>query len=115
MKRTLVAAVAVAVMCAVQFVAVSAQSKAKTMTATGTVKSIAADSLAITVGSKDMTFGIDSSTKFVGKGLSTKSGGAPMKPADAVAAGDRVRVAYHDQSGKLHAATVTVTNKAQKP
>jgi hypothetical protein len=115
MKRILTAVVVAAMMCAVQFAVVSAQSKTKTMTANGTVKSIAGDSLAISVGGKDMTFALDSSTKFVGKGLSTKSGGAPMKAADAVSAGDRVRVAYHDMDGKLHAATVTVTNKAAKP
>ena len=37
-----------------------------------------------------------------------------MKPTEAVAAGDRVRVSYHDMSGTMHAATVTVTTKALK-
>ena len=115
MKRTLLVAVSVVMMLFVQLVSVGAQSKPKTLTANGTVKSVSADSLAITAGAKEMSFEVDSSTKFVGKGLSTKSGGAPMKVSDAVATGDHVKVAYHDMSGKMHAATVTVTAKAPKP
>lgn len=111
MKRILIAVVSVMML---QLVGVSAQSKGKTMNATGTVKSVSADSLVVTAGAKDMTFSIDSSTRFVGKGLTTKSGGGPMKPTEAVAAGDRVRVSYHDMSGTMHAATVTVTTKALK-
>jgi hypothetical protein len=109
MKRVVLAAVAV--MMAVQ-IGVQAQSKPKTMSTTGTVKTVSADSLSITSGAKDMTIALDSSTKFVGKGLTTKSGGAPMKATDAVAAGDRVRVDYHDQGGTMHASQVTITQKA---
>jgi hypothetical protein len=115
MKRTLLVVVSAVMMLVVQLVSVEAQSKPKTLIANGAVKSVSADSLAITAGAKEMTFTIDSSTKFVGKGLSTKSGGAPMKVTDAVATGDNVKVAYHDMSGKMHAATVTVTAKAPKP
>jgi hypothetical protein len=115
MKRTLLVAASVVMMLLVQLVSVDAQSKPKTLTANGAVKSVSADSLAITAGAKEMTFAIDSSTKFVGKGLSTKSGGAPMKVTDAVGTGDHVKVAYHDMSGTMHAATVTVTAKAAKP
>jgi hypothetical protein len=114
MKRTLLVAVSVVMMLFVQLVSVDAQSKPKAMNANGTVKSVSADSLVVTAGAKEMTFALDSSTKFVGKGLSTKSGGAPMKASDAVASGDRVKVTYHDMSGTLHAATVTVTAKAPK-
>ena len=115
MQRSVILAVSVVMMLFVQLVSVDAQSKPKSMTANGTVKSVSADTLAITAGAKEMTFAIDSSTKFVGKGLSTKSGGAPMKVTDAVATGDHVKVAYHDMSGKMHAGTVTVTAKAPKP
>jgi hypothetical protein len=112
MKRALIVAVSVVSLFAVQMVSVHAQAKPKTMTANGSVKSVSADTLVITAGGKDTTFTIDSSTKFVGKGLTTKSGGAPMKPSDAVSTDDRVRVSYHDAGGKMHAAVVTITNKA---
>jgi Domain of unknown function (DUF5666) len=113
MKRSLILAVSV-VMFAVQIVGVEAQSKPKAMSAVGAVKSVSADSLVVTVGAKDMTFTLDSTTKFVGKGLSTKSGGAPMKATEAVAPHDQVRVSYHDMSGTLHAAQVSITSKAAK-
>jgi hypothetical protein len=112
MKRALIVAASLVVMFGVQMVGVHAQTKSKAMTANGDVKSVSATSLAITSGAKEMTFTIDSSTKFVGKGLTTKSGGAPMSPTDAVAAADRVRVSYHDMGGTMHADTVTVTHKA---
>jgi hypothetical protein len=112
MKRALLLTVSVMMIAALQFVGVHAQAKAKSMTVTGSVKSISATSLAVNAGGKDMTFTIDNSTKFVGKGLSTKSGGAKMAPSDAVSANDRVKVEYHDMSGTMHAAVVTVTNKA---
>jgi Domain of unknown function (DUF5666) len=115
MQRSVMLAVSVAMVLFVQVVGVGAQSKPKAMSTNGVVKSVSADTLAITAGSNEMTFSLDSSTKFVGKGLSAKSGGAPMKASDAVAAGDRVKVTYHDMSGKLHAASVTVTAKAPKP
>ena len=85
MKRSLILAVSVVMIFAVQVVGVEAQSKPKAMSAVGAVKSVSADSLVVTVGAKDMTFTLDNTTKFVGKGLSTKSGGAPMKATDAVA------------------------------
>jgi hypothetical protein len=114
MQRSVMFGLSVVMVLFVQLASVEAQSKPKSMTTNGTVKSVTADTLAISAGSNEMTFSVDSSTKFVGKGLSTKSGGAPMKVSDAVATGDRVRVVYHDVSGKLHAATVTVTAKAPK-
>ena len=114
MKRSLILAVSVVMIFAVQVVGVEAQSKPKTMSAVGAVKSVSADSLVVTVGAKDMTFTLDSTTKFVGKGLSTKSGGAPMKATDAVAPHDQVRVSYHDVNGTMHAAQVSITSKAAK-
>jgi hypothetical protein len=88
-----------------------APAKTKTMNATGTVKSVSGDSLVVSANGKDMTFAIDGTTKFVGKGLGTKAAGGKLTATDAVAANDRVRVAYHDMGGTMHAATVTVTNK----
>ena len=86
----------------------------KTMTASGMVKSVSATSLTVSSGGKDMTFTVDSSTKFVGKGLSTKSKGQKLAVTDAVAMNDQVRVTYHDMGGTMHAANVRITSKSMK-
>jgi len=121
MKRLFMIALAAGALCVGQAVGLDAQSKPKTdthaakpkaMTADGTVKSVSGSSLVVTAGGKDMTFALDSATKFVGHGLSTKSKGASMSASDAVAMGDHVKVTYHDMGGTLHAANVTVTTKA---
>ena len=113
MKRLLLVALAVAGLCVGQTVGVDAQAKGKTMSASGTVKSVSGSSLTITAaGGKDMTFSIDNTTKFVGKGLGTKAKQGPMTATDAVASGDKVRVSYHDMGGTMHAANVSVTAKA---
>jgi predicted transcriptional regulator len=117
MKQLVFVALTVFGLCAVaQPVALHAQamkSTTKAMTAAGTVKSVSATSLTVTSGGKDMTFMLDSSTKFIGKGLGTKSQAkaGKMTATDAVAANDSVSVAYHDMSGMLHAASVRVTAK----
>ena len=117
MKHLVIVALTVFGLCAVaQPVALHAQamkSTTKAMTAAGTVKSVSATSLTVTSGGKDMTFMLDSSTKFIGKGLGTKSQAkaGKMTATDAVAANDSVSVAYHDMSGMLHAASVRVTAK----
>jgi hypothetical protein len=121
MKRFLIIALSVLALCATQTgllaqgtpgaQGTSGAPKTKTMNATGTVKSVTGDSLVVTSGSKDMTFTVDGTTKFVGKGLGTKAAGGKLTATDAVAANDRVRVAYHDMGGTMHAATVTVTGK----
>jgi len=59
-----------------------------------------------------MTFMLDSATKFTGKGLSTKSKGAPMSATEAVHEGDKVTVSYHDMGGSMHAAGVRITSSA---
>jgi predicted transcriptional regulator len=95
-------------------VGLEAQSKgsAKAMSAMGTVKSVSGTSLVVTgKDAKDMTFAIDGSTKFVGKGLSTKSAKGPMIATDAVHDGDQVSVSYHDMGGTMHAAQVRITAK----
>jgi len=81
----------------------------KAMTASGLIKSVSGSQFVLDAGGKDMTFMVDSSTTFTGKGLSTKSKGAPMPVTDAVHEGDRVTVSYHDMSGMLHAASVKIT------
>ena len=113
MKRVLMVALAVIALCGTQ-VGLQAQSKGgKAMSATGTVKSVSGSSLVVSgKDGKDMTFAIDSSTKFVGKGLSTKSAKGPITATDAVHQGDAVSVSYHDMGGTMHAAQVRITSTA---
>jgi hypothetical protein len=112
MKRLLIVALSVFALCAAQ-VGLHAQSKsAKAMSAMGVVKSVSGSSLVVSAkDGKDMTFAIDSSTKFVGKGLSTKSAKGPLTATDAVHDGDQVTVSYHDMGGTMHAAQVRITAK----
>jgi hypothetical protein len=115
MKRLLIVALAVSALFvaqAVSPVSLDAQAKAKTMTATGTVKAVTGNSLTVTANGKDTTFTVDNTTKFVGKGLGTKAKSGPITATDAVGTGDKVRVTYHDQGGTLHAANVSITMKA---
>jgi autotransporter adhesin len=93
------------------------QEKPKTMTAQGKVTAVSGDSLTIQKGTESMTFVVDSSTKIVGKGLSTKTAektakGEKMTLTDSVASGDMVTVSYHDMDGKMHASNVKITQKA---
>jgi hypothetical protein len=87
----------------------------KTLTATGTVKSVAADSIVVTdKDGKDHTFGVDAKTAVQAKGAGTKTaaakaqGKAGISITDAVKSGDKVTVKYHDMGGTMHAASVRV-------
>ena len=85
---------------------------AKSATAGGTVRTVTTQSIVIVSGGKDMTFTIDGTTKFVGKGLSTQTARNKIMATDAVGAGDKVRVTYHDMGGGvMHAASVRITDK----
>ena len=101
---------------AAQPIAVHAQAKkaaaGKTMSASGRVKSVSGSSLVVTSGAKEMTFTLDNTTKFTGKGLSTKTkaAGGTIAATDAVHEGDMVSVSYHDMGGTMHAASVRVTS-----
>src|SRR3954468_10032527 len=113
MKRLLIVALSAFALCVAQ-VGLEAQSKsgAKAMSAMGAVKSVSGTSLVVSAkDGKDMTFAIDGSTKFVGKGLGTKSAKAPLTATDAVHDGDQVSVSYHDTGGTMHAAQVRITAK----
>jgi len=112
MKRLLVVALAVF---AISVAQVGMQAQAKAMSASGVVKSVSGSSLVVTAKAKDMTFAVDGSTKFVGKGLGTKSKAGSLTAAEAVHEGDRVTVSYHDMGGTMHAATVRVIAKAAAP
>lgn len=86
----------------------------KTMTANGKVKSVSNESLVVTdKAGKDWTFTIDTTTRFIGKGLSHKSAaakeaGKSLMATDAVKDGQRVRVKYHDMGGTMHAAEIRI-------
>jgi hypothetical protein len=114
MKHFTIVALSVLALCvAAQPTALHAQAKtAKAMSASGTVKSVSGNQLVVTSAGKDMTFMLDGSTKFTGKGLTTKSKGAPMAATDAVHEGDKVSVSYHDMNGSMHAASVRITAAA---
>src|SRR5262245_20082114 len=129
MNRLLVVVLAVAVLFTlVQPAVYGAQGKApakgqskapamgKAMTASGKVTSVSNDSLKITAaGGKDMTFTVDSGTKFIGKGLTTKSKEkGKMTAQDSVGMNDQVSVTYHDMNGTMHAESVRITAKGAK-
>jgi hypothetical protein len=92
----------------------AAGTAAKTMTAVGTVKSVAADSIVVTdKDGKDWTFAVDKDTKVTAKGGShmtadKKANNEPVTISDAVKVGEKVNVKYHDMGDKKHAATVRV-------
>lgn len=112
MKHFTIVALSVLTLClAAQPIAVHAagQGTAKAMTASGVVKSVSGNALVVTSAGKDLSFVLDSTTKFTGKGLSTKSKGQPMAATDAVHQNDTVKVTYHDMGGTLHAASVNIT------
>jgi hypothetical protein len=95
----------------------AADDKMKTMLVQGKVTAASNDSLTIEHSGKPMTFAVDASTKLLGKGLSTmtrekKAKGEGLTLTDGVGTGDLVKVSYHDMDGKLHAAQVTVVQKA---
>src|SRR5581483_3886136 len=84
--------------------------KPATMHANGTVKSVAADSVTVTSGGKDMTFSIDAKTRVTGTGLGHKSAasGGKLSVTDAIGAGDSVAVTYQEMGGGMHATDIRV-------
>jgi hypothetical protein len=58
-----------------------------------------------------MKFAVDGTTRFVGRGLGTKTAaGVKLTPADAVGKGDQVTVMHRE--GSTHADEVRITRKA---
>lgn len=120
MKKILMLAVALMVAAAPAF----AQDKkgadkgatpaAKTMTATGAVTAVSADSLSVKGKTGDMTFAVDGKTQVTATGATHKTAAAkadakPTPITDFVHVGDEVSVKYHDGATK-HAASVRVTS-----
>ena len=90
-----------------------ANPKPETKQVTGEVKSIAADSIVITVDDKDWTFIIDKDTSVVANGASHTSRKAedskePTMITDFVKVEETVVIDYLDKGGKLTAVKVRV-------
>jgi hypothetical protein len=119
MKKVLMLAVAMMVAAAPAF----AQDKkpadkpappAKTLTASGAVTAVAADSLSVKGKTGEWTFAVDDKTQVTAAGASHKTAAAkadakPTPITDFVHVGDQVSVKYHDGATK-HAASVHVTS-----
>ena len=113
MTRRLLLALSLVTLCSAPL---ALYAQGKTVHTAGIVKTVSDTSLTITgSGGKEMTFTMDSTTRFKGKGLGTKSQEGKLTPSTATGAGDRVTVDYKDMSGTLHATQVTVTAKPLMP
>jgi hypothetical protein len=91
----------------------------KTMTATGTVSAVSADSLTVKGKTDEWTFDIDSKTRVTGTGASHKTEAMkqenkPTLITDFVKVGDTVVVSFHDMGTTKHAASVRITKSALK-
>lgn len=118
MRRFSVLAIPFLAVALVAWLAVPAGAQAakpKTMSASGTVKSVSGSSVVVTgKGTEEWTFTVDNTTTIRGKGAGTKSAQKGGKPTitDLVGMGDRVTVSYHDMGATKHAATININAKA---
>ncbi len=99
----------------------SSEAKPSDMISSGTVKSVAGNSLTISGSSGagatfTQSFTIDPSTRVVAKGAGTAAAaqGGRLVITDAVAAGDRVSVSYQEAGSGLSASEVRVIVKAPR-
>ena len=91
----------------------------KTLSATGAVTAVAADSLSVKGKDAEWTFLVDAKTQVTATGASHKTAAAkadnkPTPITDFVHVGDQVSVKYHDGATK-HAASVRVLAKTPPP
>jgi hypothetical protein len=83
-----------------------------TKSARGTVTAVAGNTLTVKVGTQDMKFTVDKTTRVVGEGGSTAAKAAEAQgktgPAftDVIKVGQAVEVSYHETGGMMHAAEV---------
>jgi hypothetical protein len=97
-------------------VAAPAGASAKAQTATGTVLSLAGNSLSVKTASGEMTFTVDQKTTITGTGMGTagrklEAEGAKPTLSDLLKEGDTVSVTYHDAGGTNQASVVRVVRK----
>ena len=113
MRRLLLTAAAVVVGGVVGLV--GAQDKGKTLTATGVVSKVSADTVSVSASKGTMQFVTSADTKVKVKGGGSKqaaakeAGGKGIKISEAVHEGDQVSVKYTDSGGKLMASEIDVT------
>jgi Domain of unknown function (DUF5666) len=96
-----------------------AADKPKSGSASGTVASMTGTSLTVKTSSGEQTFNVNSKTKIIGTGLSTKANeaaaaGKKQVLSDTVGVGDTVSVSYHEVGGAKEASEVRVRQKAAK-
>ena len=123
MKRVIVLLLGVLLLAGPAFAQAKAADKpdaTKTMSASGKVSAVAADSVTVKGKDAEWTFGVDKATTVVAKGASHKMAAmsADKKPAvvtEFVHVGDDVAVKYHDLGATKHAATITVRNAPPPP
>lgn len=85
----------------------------KTLTATGVVSAVTADTLKVKVKDTEWTFTVDKDTRVSGTGASRKtaelkSDGKPTVITEYVKVGDSVNVKYHEKGTTKHAADVSI-------
>lgn len=118
MKRLLLLVVGVLLAAAPAFA--QAKASGKTMSATGKVSAVSADSVTVKGKDAEWTFAVDKSTVVIAKGGSHKMAAmkADKKPTlitEFVNVDDDVSVKYHDLGATKHAATVTIRNASPAP
>ena len=110
MRRTILALSLVGV-CLVGWSSVPASAQ-DTKSARGTVTAMAADSITVKAGEREMKFSVDGKTTVVatGGGTATRKAEAAGTPgpklSDLVKVGDAVEISYHEMGATLHAASV---------
>jgi len=119
MKRLVTLVMGVLLLAAPVFAQAKAEGKAasKTMSASGKVSAVAADSVTVKGKDGEWTFAVDKGTTVVARGGSHKMAAmnADKKPTvvtEFVNVGDDVAVKFHDMGATKHAATITVHNAA---
>ena len=85
----------------------------KTLTATGVISAVSADSLTIKAKDTEWKFAVDKDTQVTGVGASRKTAALkkdkkPTVLTEYVKVGDSVDVKYHEMAGSKHAAEVFI-------
>ena len=124
MKRVIIFVLGAVLLAGPAFAQAKAADKAagstKTLSASGKVSAVSADSVTVKGKDAEWTFGVDKATTVVAKGATHKIAAmsADKKPAvvtEFVHTGDDVVVKYHDAGATKHAASITVRNAPPPP
>jgi hypothetical protein len=105
-------AVAVAISISTASAQTNGKARSNVQSTAGVVKAVAASSLTIERGGNELTFGVDSSTRFLASG--SKVGDLVYRErrfTDAVKAGDHVTVRYRQANGAMNAVEVRVVQE----